>query len=303
MSKFLTEEIRNDAVYSALTAEDLTEAAKFPTKKPHISYSEVSTWDACQLQHWIAYVLGLSSWEENPYADLGTCCHGGAEQYINTRTLDIEAAQVQFDKRWAKHIERYSDETIARLMKQYKVDSPDGVFTVYRQMIHDILVELPAFMDATYPGWEPVNAEEILYEQIPNDDIRFKGYIDAVIKCKNKRGKELIWLIDWKTCGWGWTIDQKRDIMKAMQLGFYKIYYAAKHDIDLKDIRCAFVLLKRDGKLGKRIEQVTVSVGPKSIDRANLKTTQMLTAVRKGFRFKNRKNCRWCPWRQTEHCP
>lgn len=303
MTKFLTDEICHDEKYALLTEADLLSAASFPTGKPHVSFSEISSWDACQFRHFLEQVLKLAVWEENPYADLGTSCHHGAEGYIKTRTLDVIAAQAKFDALWTKHVSTYQDETMQRLMKQYKVKTVDGVYRVYRQMIHDILSELPAFMDTAFPGWEAVRAEEVLYEQIPDDDMRFKGYIDAVIRCKNKRGKELIWLIDWKTCGWGWTVQQKRDPMKQMQLGFYKVYYAAKYGIDLKDIRCAFVLLKRDGKKGARLEMLPVSVGPKSVERANLKTRQMLSAVRKGFRFKNRKSCRFCPWKQTERCP
>jgi len=303
MSKFLTEEVRRDNVYSSLTDTDLAEALVFPTQKPHISFSEVSLWDSCQYAHFLGHVKKLAIWEENPYADLGTSCHHAAEIYINTRELKIDAAVSKFNSLLERNSEKYADATMKRLQVQYRVSTNDEVFDRYRQMIHDILVELPAFMDSTFPGWEAVNAEELLYEQIPDDAMRFKGYVDAVIRCKNKRGQELIWLIDWKTCGWGWTLKQKRDPMKQMQLGYYKIYYASKHKLALKDIRCAFVLLKRDGKKGARLEKLAVSVGPKSVDRANLKTRQMLLAVRKGFRFKNRKSCRFCPWRQTEQCP
>jgi len=301
MKKFLTKEIQADDVYASLTIEDLLEG--FPTGKPHVSFSEIAGWDACQLRHYLEHVLKLATWEENPYADLGTSCHDVAETYIDKRVLDVAAGQALFKKLWTKNYENYSEKTLERLRKQYKVSTDEGVFLVYNQMIEDIMVELPAFMDDTFPGWEPVNAEEFIYEQIPGDGMRFKGYVDAIIKCKNKRGKELIWLIDWKTCGWGWTVQQKRDPIKAMQLGYYKIYYAQKRGLDLKDVRCAFVLLKRDGKKGARIEPLTVSVGPKAVDRANEKATQMLSAVRKGFRFKNRKNCRFCPWQKTERCP
>lgn len=301
MKEFLTEEIRADDVYSKLVVEDLFEG--FPTGKPHVSFSEIAGWDACQLKHYLEHVLKLATWEENPYADFGTSGHHCAEHFIDTRELDISKAQTMFKKLWDKHYDQYSEKTMERLRGQYKVSTDQEVFELYNQKLHDILIELPAFMDDNFPGWEAVKAEEFLYEVVPGDEMRFKGYVDAIIKCKNKRGKELIWLIDWKTCGWGWTMDQKRDPMKAMQLVFYKIYYAQKRNLELKDVRCAFVLLKRDGKKGARLEKLAVSVGPKTIDRANTKAQQMLTAVRKGFKFKNRKSCRFCPWKQTEHCP
>ena len=32
----------------------------------------------------------------------------------------------------------------------------------------------------------------------------FKGFIDAVIISRNKKGDPKIWLLDWKTAGWDW---------------------------------------------------------------------------------------------------
>ena len=223
MSEFLTDEIRQDGVYSLLTEADLAEGLTFPTQKPHISFSEVSLWDSCQYAHFLEHVKKLSSYNENVYADFGTSCHYGAETYIRTRELQIQDALSKFNEMLDRNSEKYAEETMARLRKQCKVATNVEVFDCYRQKIHDILIELPAFMDFAFPGWEVVAAEEFLYEKIAQDTMRFKGYVDAIIRCKNKRGQELIWLIDWKTCGWGWTVDQKRDPMKQMQLGNYKI--------------------------------------------------------------------------------
>lgn len=163
--------------------------------------------------------------------------------------------------------------------------------------------EVPGFLDETFSEWETVEAEEMLYESIENRDLNFKGYIDAIIKCKDSRGKEKYWILDWKTAGaWGWRRDKKQDILMTAQLILYKHYWSRKHGIPLTDIRCGFILLKRGGKLGKICELVPVSVGPKSLERANKIVGNMISAVRRGLFLKNRNSCKYCDFLDTPHC-
>ena len=86
------------------------------------------------------------------------------------------------------------------------------------------------------------------------------------------------------------------------QLMLYKYFWSRKHNVDLKDIRCGFILLKRGGKPGKMCELVPVSVGPKSIDRSTKMMNNMINAVSKKFYLKNRNSCKFCDFKATEHC-
>ena len=70
----------------------------------------------------------------------------------------------------------------------------------------------------------------------------------------------------------------------------------------LKDIRCGFILLKRGGKPGSVCELVPVSVGPKSLARAKKIVNNMITSVKRGMFLKNRDSCRYCQFKDTEHC-
>ena len=132
--------------------------------------------------------------------------------------------------------------------------------------------------------------------------MQFKGFIDAVILSKDKRGKNKIWLLDWKTAGWGWRPQKKQDFNYQMQLILYKHFWSQKHNIDPKDIKIGFILLKRDGKNGKRCELVEVSGSEAKIQKATKTVRSMLAAVRKGFFPKNYSACRWCEFKGTEHC-
>jgi len=125
-----------------------------------------------------------------------------------------------------------------------------------------------------------------------------------VLKVPKKRGKGYeYWIIDWKTAGaWGWRRDKKQDLGMTAQLILYKHFWAKKHNIDLKDVRCGFVLLKRGGKKGKVCELVKVSVGPKTYAKGVKLMRSMISSVSKGMYLKNRNSCKFCQFHQTEHC-
>ena len=82
----------------------------------------------------------------------------------------------------------------------------------------------------------------------------------------------------------------------------YKYFWSRKHNVPLSDIRCGFILLKRGGKPGNMCELVTVSVGPKSLERATKMMNSMIKAVSKRFYLKNRNSCKFCDFKDTEYC-
>ncbi len=86
------------------------------------------------------------------------------------------------------------------------------------------------------------------------------------------------------------------------QLILYKHFWAKKHNIPLKDVRCAFVLLKRGAKPGKVCDIVKVPVGPKTYEKGIKLMRNMIKSVRRGMYLKNRHSCKFCPYEGTEHC-
>ena len=154
-----------------------------------------------------------------------------------------------------------------------------------------------------FNDWVYLAAEDELYEPIEGEEIKFKGFIDGIIGDVTKRGKRRIWIIDWKTSGpGGWRRDKKQDFLVQAQLASYKIYWSKRENIDPKDIRCAFVLLKREAKPGKSISIVPISVGPKMIEKTNKLVSSMVKGVKRGLSLKNRESCKFCEFKGTEHC-
>tara|TARA_R110000803_G_scaffold36616_7_gene78686 strand:+ start:4355 stop:5182 length:828 start_codon:yes stop_codon:yes gene_type:complete len=269
----------------------------FPTGKPHISFSEIFCWKECPYRHKLTHVDKLGTFEASPYLGFGTGVHESCEKYIETRVMDSKHAIKEIDKYWNENQEAITRYVDANGFCKYSPEREQ-----WKQIAEDILVDVPDFLDRTFTDWKGVKAEEYLYESIQNDEMLFKGFIDAVIMSKDKKGNKEIWLLDWKTAGWGWAPKKKQDFNYQMQLLLYKYFWAEKYNIDPSQVKIGFVLLKRDGKNGNRCELVKVSGSPAKVEQAQKVVKSMLAAVRKRFFPKNYSSCRWCEFKGTDNC-
>ena len=86
------------------------------------------------------------------------------------------------------------------------------------------------------------------------------------------------------------------------QLILYKHFWARKHSVALEDIRCGFILMKRGSKPEKSCELVAVSVGPKTLERGIKMMNNMIYSVKTRMFLKNRDSCKWCQYKNTNHC-
>ena len=274
----------------------------FPTGKAHVSFSEIKNWKECAFRHKLMYVDKLSVYEDNPYADFGTIVHNSIENYLKGGDLLIQAAQNEIDDVWNKkgydtleYIEKITKERASSGSK-YKHEYID----FWKSSAKNILSAFPDWIDESFPGWEYVSAEEQLYEGIDNKELKFKGYIDCIIKTK-KAKKDIYWIIDWKSTGpAGWWFKKRRDFLTLSQIGFYKSFWATKNNVPLSSVRTAFVFLKRGAPKEKCIELFKVSAGPKFIEKTNKLLESMIFTVNRNFYPKNPSNCRFCQFKNTD---
>jgi len=256
--------------------------------RKHVSYSEIATWMDCSYKHKLKYLDEIKTDNDGPseHTEFGQVIHDALEQYLATKVMpSIDQVKANLDEFFSK-LPNVSD------LKQAD----------WHDTIEPILSEVPAFMEETFGSdWEYIAAEYPLMESIDNHDHMFKGFIDGVIKAKNKKGEQVVWIIDWKTCGYFWPLAKRIDPKKTMQLAFYKNFYARKHNLTLKDIKCGFILLRRSKKKGN-CELVTVSVGDKAVEKAMGTIDTMLGYIQKRMFPKNRESCKFCPYAGTEHC-
>lgn len=277
----------------------MSETKVFPTGKKHISFSEVKMWKECAYKHKLTHVDKIDVFEPSPFLDFGTAVHEGCEALVEKKLPDRPKLVLDIRNAWQTH-GFDNPEWVEKQPGWYKYHHCDEWVEWANNMWDDI----PSFLDKEFPDWETVKAEEELYEDIEGFDIKFKGFIDAIIKVPKKRGEgDIYWILDWKTANaYGWRREKKQDILMTAQLILYKHFWSRKHNIPLKDIRCGFILLKRGGKPGNMCDLVNVSVGPKAIEKGLKIMRSMIKNVTKQFSLKNRNSCTYCPFKDTEHC-
>ena len=272
---------------------------EFPTGKKHVSFSEIKMWKECAYKHKLTHVDKIDVFEPSPFLDFGTAVHEGCESLIEKKNPNREKLVLDIRNAWSEH--GFDDpEWVARQPGWYKY-APVNEWVEWANNMWD---DIPRFLDQEFPEWETVIAEEELYEDIEGFDMKFKGFIDAIIKVPKKRGEGYVyWILDWKTANaYGWKRQKKQDILMTAQLILYKYFWSRKHSIPLDDIRCGFILLKRGGKPGNMCDIVKVSVGPKALEKGTKMMRSMIKNVQKQFALKNRNSCTYCPFKDTEHC-
>lgn len=271
-------------------------------QKPHVSYSEVSTWKSCSWRHKLVYIDGLTIDEKSPYLEYGSILHDAIENFLNGNQIDQAITEEKIRTAWSES-SFDSPEFISRQTLRAKSQgwnySHDNV-DAWVKSAKTCLEALPVFLDSEFPGWKPVAAEHKLYEDIEGVEFgKFKGFIDSVIELPN--GKHVI--LDWKTAGpKGWSTDKKRDFLVQAQLILYKSYWLKLTGKQSRDVKTAFVLLKRNTKPKSAIGIVEISSGPKVMQDANNIVRSMVITMQRGFAIKNRNSCKFCEFFGTSNC-
>ena len=272
--------------------------------KEHVSYSEVRQWKECSWRHKLIYIDKLTTFEESPHLHYGTIIHDACEHFLKTKELKIDEVKSKIEMAWDEH--GFDSEDFIQLQTQRALlqgwKYKHNKLKDWLDWSRTSLLSLPEFLDTNFPEWELVSAEEDIYEGIPDLTTKFKGFIDCVIKIPHK-GDYKYWIIDWKTAsGRGWSLDKQRDFLTHAQVVLYKHFWGNKNNIDMKNIQCAFVLLKKVKTVGKSCQLIKVSSGPKTLEKSNKLVRSMIKTVEKGMFLKNRNSCMFCEFKDTEHC-
>jgi hypothetical protein len=271
----------------------------FPTGKPHVSYSEVKMWHQCSWSHKLKYIDGIDENSASVHTSFGKCIHDACESFTKTKFMDIEKAKQAIRDVWIA--EDFENKTNGK----EKVAS-------WLLSAERILTELPGWMDENFPGWEAVSSEELLLESIEkHPELLLKGFVDIIIKTPKpskdptKPVKWQIWVLDYKTCSYYWLKDKVADPNMYNQIVLYKHFWCLKHGVDPKEVRTAFILLRRTvpKKSTGSIKLQPIASGPVTMERAVKWLTDMIFTIKRKFYVKNRFSCKYCPYKETEHCP
>lgn len=253
-----------------------------------ISFSELKNWKECPYRHKLIYVDKLPHFQGNEYTAFGTAIHEVCEKIIPNVASNAYDIFLDSFSRECQTLTEQNGSINTELVEQMK----EQAVLICDQVLPEVKQHFGKF--------EVVSVEEQILEPIKEFDsyeTSFKGFIDMVIKTDDDKYH----IIDWKTCSWGWSRDKKSDPMTTYQLTYYKNYFAKKHNIDPKQIETYFVLLKRTAK-NNNVEVLRVTSGPKKIQNSLKVLQNAVINIEKGNYIKNRLNCTYCKFKNTEHC-
>jgi len=257
--------------------------------RPHISFSELKIWNECPFKHKLMYLDEIKKFVGNEHTAFGTAMHYVCEVMLTeSKKQDYNSL---FNKKFLEELS---------LLKDKNVDLKKDLIESMRSQSKNITSFILPALKRTFVDFEVVSVEEQLYEQLNEDNLKFKGYIDLVIKTTDNKYH----VIDWKTCSWGWDARRKADRMTTYQLTLYKYYFAIKHNIDPSNIETHFALLKRTAK-SNNVEIFRVTSGAKKTENAiNLLNKAIYNIKHKKY-IKNRISCTsgfGCEFYKTKHC-
>ena len=275
--------------------------------KDRISFSEwMSYRKGCQWRWKLDYLDKIGKKAYGVYMDFGTCVHGAIELHKTRKNpISLDDAKAYFAESFTKMFE----ENVKHYREhERKLKPADFVKAGHKILDHLQNCEELASAEVVY------NEHELLLPIDRSDGvvINFKGFIDMVIKTKDKLGKTILYVVDFKTCSWGWDGEKRQDRDLHSQLFLYKHFLCKKFNLEPKNVRTAFILLKRrPSKDTNAVEFFPISAGPISVQRAldtlNSDMTDMKQRLETNTLQKNRKQCTneygdVCPYFNTEHC-
>jgi len=251
----------------------------------YLSFSGVKDWEFCPRYYKLSRIDKLYKFEGNIHTAFGTSVHTALEFLMHERNNKDKSGIIEksklifsdtFDKELSSLKEEVSEKDVSNMQLQ-GTSLLDGVLD---------------FMKNRYGNYEVLFIEEELSEDLEFEqysDIKFKGFIDLVIRTSDKK----IHIIDWKTCSWGWPWQKRSDPMTTYQLTYYKNFFAKKYGFDLKQIETCFILLKRTAKKDV-IEAVKISSGQKKTNNALNLLETAIHNIEKGNHIKKKTSCQKC---------
>ena len=252
----------------------------------HVSFSQLKDWHFCPFYHKLVRIDGLKGFRGNTFTAFGNAIHDTCE---SMRTEGLDRPYDFFLERFGK---------VLNELRSDGIEIDDGLVEKMEEQARPLVELVLPELEEYFGEYEVVSAEELLYEDIDDSELKYKGYIDLVLRTPD--GKTHV--IDWKSCSWGWDARKKSDPMVTYQLTFYKYFYARKHGLDPKDVETHFALLKRTAKQNN-VEFFRVTSGQIKTNNALNFLNKAIYNIQKDKHIKNRLSCSKCDFYKKEHCP
>ena len=277
-----------------------------------ISYSQISMYNDCPLRWKLKYVDKLVMFESNIHLIFGTAMHEVLQHYLNVMYAET-----------AKKADEINLNEMLRdkLVEQFKLaEEKDGKPPCTKEQLMEFFDDGILIIDFfkkrrnqyfSKRDWELIGCEIPIEVDLKNN-IKMVGYLDVVMR---HIPTDSIKIIDIKTSTMGWNKWMKKDENKTQQLLLYKQFYSKQYDHPVERIDVEYFIVKR--KLyenldfpQKRIQKFVPASGKPSMNKVN---TRLLKFVNEAFTedgerkddmiaTPNKKACKWCEFKGTEHC-
>jgi|TARA_B100000900_G_C20576720_1_gene715669 hypothetical protein len=285
-----------------------------------VSYSQYTMWANCPKQWKLTYMDGHKDFDPSIHLVFGTAMHETIQSWL----------QVMYNESAVKANEMDLESLLLEEMaKEYKkMMAVYGVkFTTKDQMneFYDDGVQILDFLRKNRASYFSTRTMKLVGVELPiyypasdsNENIMMKGFLDLVFENLADNTIE-IW--DIKTSTKGWNKWQKADKTKTAQLVLYKKFFAEQYGYPLDKIQVRYFIVKR--KLWeeamfaqKRVQEFVPSHGKPTLNKivksfdefiANAFNDDGSYNTEGDFPAtmgKNKKSCKYCPFKDSELCP
>ena len=278
-----------------------------------ISYSQISMYNGCPLRWKLNYIDKVSISESNIYLIFGTAMHEVLQKYLNVMyNYTVKRADAIV----------YDRILMDNMVKQFKLaEKQDGKppCTKYElQEFYNDGLEILDFFKKKRNSYFRKKDYELIGCEFPikanlQKNIKFRGYIDVVIKHKPTN---IITIVDIKTSTRGWNKWQKADKNKTQQLLLYKQFYSKIYNHPIDKIKVEYFIVKR--KLyenvdwpQKRVQLFTPASGTVSMNKVSKGVGKFIEEAfnddgsytkNKLYSTPSKKACKYCEFNQTIYC-
>ena len=277
-----------------------------------ISYSQISMYNDCPLRWKLNYVDDLRISESNIYLIFGTAMHEVLQKYLEVMYYDSvknadllpleEMLRDKLIEQFTLAKEEYEKEPCTKEeINEFFQDGCD-IIDFFKKRRADYFSKR---------GYKLIGCEVPIDVDLKKN-IKMVGYLDIVILDEITNTLKIY---DIKTSTMGWNKWQKKDENKTQQLLLYKQFYSKQYNHPVDKIEVEYFIVKR--KLyenvdwpQKRVQKFSPASGTVSMNKVNKK---LLEFVDKAFDDEgehkddmiatpSKKACRFCEFKNTEHC-
>jgi hypothetical protein len=207
-------------------------------KKKRVSFSQYSTYLKCPNKWHLDYVKNLRVKDDNINTTFGTAIHHAFQTYLTSLYKEGVGIADSLDVK-KLFLDKFNEE-IKKVKDVKEEEFTDFIFDG-NDIVDTFCKSSNRLKYFSTKDYELVGIEIPLEMPIKNN-VEFVGFIDIVLKEKNK---EYYKIIDFKTSSSGWNSYMKEDVSKLAQLHLYKSVYSKKFNVPLNNIEVEFFIVKR----------------------------------------------------------